>query len=93
MAKKKPTSRIVSEIKDVLDNIRFYIQKDGGDLKFVSYRNGVVTIELLGACVGCALIDFTYKEGVETILKDEIKEIKELVIIDPSDPHSARGKK
>ncbi|WP_052663095.1 NifU family protein [Mycoplasmoides pirum] len=84
MKKKKTNREIISNVKDVLDNIRFYIQKDGGDLKFVSYKNGVVTIELLGACVGCALIDITYKEGVENILKDEVKEIKKLIIIDPS---------
>lgn len=86
MKKTKSDKAIISKIQDVLDNIRFYIQKDGGDLKFVSYKDGKVVIELLGACVGCSLIDFTYKDGVETILKDEIKEIKELIIIDPSKP-------
>lgn len=82
--KKNKDNEIIAKIKDVLDNIRFYIQKDGGDLEFIGYKNGKVTIKLLGACVGCALVDLTYKDGVETILKDEIKEIKKIEIIDPS---------
>lgn len=82
--KKNKDNEIIAKIKDVLDNIRFYIQKDGGDLEFIGYKNGKVKIKLLGACVGCALVDLTYKDGVETILKDEIKEIKKIEIIDPS---------
>lgn len=82
--KKNKDNEIIAKIKDVLDNIRFYIQKDGGDLEFIGYKNGKVTIKLLGACVECALVDLTYKDGVETILKDEIKEIKKIEIIDPS---------
>ena len=81
--KSKSNKQIIGEIIDVIDNLRFYIQKDGGDLKFVSYKNGTVTIQLLGACIGCALVDFTYKEGVEKILLDEVKEVKKLIIIDP----------
>ncbi|MDE6289254.1 MAG: NifU family protein [Ureaplasma sp.] len=62
----------IEDIKEVIETIRLYIQQDGGDLEFVEYRDNVVTIKLLGACVGCSMTDFTYKDGVESILKDEI---------------------
>ena len=62
----------IDEIKEVIDTIRIYIQQDGGDLEFVEYKDNIVTIKLLGACVGCSLSDITYKDGVENILKDEI---------------------
>ena len=61
----------IEDIKEVIDTIRLYIQQDGGDLEFVDYKDNVVTIKLLGACVGCSMTDFTYKDGVESILKDE----------------------
>lgn len=75
---------IISEIKDVLDSLRYYIKQDGGDLEFCSYddKNGEVTIKILGACVGCSMIDMTYKNGVETILKSEIKDIKSIKLVE-----------
>lgn len=67
-----------------LNRIRPYIQGDGGDIEFVSFDKdtGVVTVRLLGACVGCALIDFTLKGGVEALLMDEIPEVTEVIAED-----------
>lgn len=63
-----------------LDRIRPYIQRDGGDMEFVSVNEeGVVTVRLLGACVGCALVDYTLKDGVEALLMDEIPEVTEVI--------------
>lgn len=75
---------ILDEINEVIDSIRFYINQDGGDLKFINFDfdTGVVTIQVLGACVGCSLIDVTYKNGVETILKSEISEVTGVEIIE-----------
>lgn len=79
---KKNREEIVEEIKEVIDSIRFYINQDGGDLEFVDfdYDLGEVTIKIMGACVGCALIDVTYKDGLETILKNEVEGVKTVVI-------------
>lgn len=67
-----------------LNRIRPYIQGDGGDIEFVSFDkdSGVVTVRLLGSCVGCALIDFTLKGGVEALLMDEIPEVTEVIAED-----------
>lgn len=73
---------IVLEIKEVIDSIRFYINQDGGDLEYVDFNEetGEVTIKILGACVGCALIDVTYKDGLETILKSEVEGVNAVII-------------
>lgn len=67
-----------------LNRIRPYIQGDGGDIEFVSFdrETGVVVVKLLGACVGCHLVDFTLKGGVEALLMDEIPEVTEVVTED-----------
>lgn len=66
-----------------LDKIRPYIQRDGGDMEFVSVDDkGVVTVKLLGACIGCGLIDYTLKGGVEALLMDDIPEVTEVVALD-----------
>lgn len=71
------------KIIKTLDRIRPYIQRDGGDMEFVSVDDkGVVTVKLLGACVGCSLIDYTLKGGVEALLMDEIPEVTEVIAQD-----------
>ncbi|QIK69327.1 NifU family protein [Erysipelothrix sp. HDW6C] len=63
-----------------LDKIRPYIQRDGGDMEFVSVDDkGIVTVRLLGACIGCGLIDYTLKGGVEALLMDEIPEVNGVI--------------
>ncbi|AGN25099.1 NifU family protein [Erysipelothrix rhusiopathiae] len=70
-------------IIESLDKIRPYIQRDGGDMEFVSVdENGVVTVKLLGACIGCGLIDYTLKGGVEALLMDEIPEVTGVIAQD-----------
>ena len=76
------TNKIIEEIKDVIDSIRFYINQDGGDLEFIGFdpEKGEVTIKVLGECIGCSLIDVTYKEGLETILKNEVEGVKSVIV-------------
>lgn len=73
---------IIEDIIDVIESLRIYVNQDGGDLEYVKYENGIVYIKILGACVGCDFIDYTYNDGVETILKDNIPEVKALKIIE-----------
>ena len=66
-----------------LDKIRPNIQRDGGDMEFVSVSDkGVVTVRLLGACIGCGLIDYTLRGGVEALLMDEIEEVTGVIAED-----------
>jgi len=67
----------VKQIKDVLDSkVRPAVARDGGDIKFVSFHNGVVTVELQGSCSGCPSSLLTLKKGVQNLLCHYVKEVK-----------------
>ena len=66
----------VKKIIDVLDTkIRPAVAKDGGDIKFKSFENGVVKVELQGSCSGCPSSLMTLKQGVQNLLKHYVKEV------------------
>ncbi|NLD27069.1 MAG: NifU family protein [Acholeplasmataceae bacterium] len=59
-------------VKTIINKIRPYLQRDGGDVEFVRIEDGVVYVRLVGACVGCTSIDLTLKDGIEAILLEEV---------------------
>ena len=63
---------IVNKVKEVLDKVRPFLQNDGGDIEFVEFKDGIVYVSVLGACVDCIGLDATIKDGVELILKEEV---------------------
>jgi Fe-S cluster biogenesis protein NfuA len=66
----------VKKIIDVLDTkIRPAVARDGGDIKFKSFENGVVRVELQGSCSGCPSSLMTLKQGVQNLLKHYVKEV------------------
>ena len=70
------TDETVKKIIDVLDTkIRPAVARDGGDIKFKSFKNGVVTVELQGSCSGCPSSLMTLKQGVQNLLKHYVKEV------------------
>ena len=71
------SNEIEEKIKHILDTkIRPAVAKDGGDIKFKSYDNGVVKVELQGSCSGCPSSLMTLKQGVQNLLKHYIKEVQ-----------------
>jgi Fe-S cluster biogenesis protein NfuA len=65
------------KIKDALDQIRPFLQRDGGDLEFVEYtEDKIVKVRLQGHCAGCPGAQMTIKGVVEKILKESYPEIK-----------------
>ena len=72
----KDHDETVKKIIDVLDTkIRPAVAKDGGDIKFKSFENGVVKVELQGSCSGCPSSLMTLKQGVQNLLKHYVKEV------------------
>jgi Fe-S cluster biogenesis protein NfuA len=69
------------EVRKIIDQIRPYLNRDGGDLEFVKLEDGIVYIKMLGACVGCALIDTTLYDGVERILVERVPGVIAVVAI------------
>jgi Fe-S cluster biogenesis protein NfuA len=68
------STAIADKLSTVIDAIRPAIQADGGDIVLHGMDDdGVVTVELLGACVSCPASTLTLKAGVERILKDRVE--------------------
>ena len=66
----------VNKIIEVLDTkIRPAVARDGGDIKFKSFENGVVKVQLQGSCSGCPSSLMTLKQGVQNLLKHYVKEV------------------
>lgn len=80
--KMKNENNEIQKINEIIETIRFYVQRDGGDLFFIGYDNNVVTLKITGNCVGCNIQDVTYKDGLLQILKLEIPTIKDLILIE-----------
>ena len=72
----------VNKIIEVLDTkIRPAVARDGGDIKFKSFEDGVVKVELQGSCSGCPSSLMTLKQGVQNLLKHYVKEVNSVEAI------------
>jgi len=72
----------INKIIEVLDTkIRPAVARDGGDIKFKSFKNGVVKVELQGSCSGCPSSLMTLKQGVQNLLKHYVKEVNSVEAI------------
>ena len=73
---------IEERILKVLDTkVRPAVAKDGGDIKFKSFKNGVVHVELQGSCSGCPSSLMTLKQGVQNLLCHYVEEVKSVEAI------------
>ena len=73
---------IINKINEVLDSkIRPAVAKDGGDITFKSFTDGVVTVELKGSCSGCPSSIMTLKQGVQNLLCHYVTEVKSVEAI------------
>lgn len=72
-------NNIIQLITSLLNaRIRPAVKRDGGDIKFISFKDGIVTVEMQGSCKGCPYAMRTLKDGVEKILTAYIPEVKEV---------------
>ncbi len=69
----------LEKIKDLLDDIRPFLNMEGGDIELIKYEDNYVYIKLTGACANCGYQDVTIKENIESYLKEELPEIKGVV--------------
>ena len=75
-------SEIESKIIKILEEkIRPAVAKDGGDIKFKEFKDGVVKVQLQGSCSGCPSSTMTLKQGVQNLLRHYLPEVKEVVAI------------
>ena len=60
------------KILEVLNELRPYLQRDGGDIEFIRFKEGIVYVRMLGACSGCIFVQDTLSGGIEEALLEEI---------------------
>ena len=76
------SNAIVNKINEVLDSkIRPAVARDGGDITFQSFKDGIVTVELKGSCSGCPSSIMTLTQGVQNLLCHYIPEVKSVEAI------------
>tara|TARA_B110000037_G_scaffold200470_1_gene241097 strand:+ start:484 stop:1026 length:543 start_codon:yes stop_codon:yes gene_type:complete len=75
-------NEIEKKIISILEKkIRPAVAKDGGDIKFKEFKNGVVKVELQGSCSGCPSSTMTLKQGVQNLLCHYLPEVKEVIAV------------
>ena len=67
------------KVKSALENVRSSLQADGGDVEFVSVKDGEVSVKLTGACGSCPMATMTLKNVIENYLKKEVPEVISVV--------------
>jgi Fe-S cluster biogenesis protein NfuA len=73
---------VKEQIEKELESVRPALQADGGDVEFVDYNDGVVTVRLKGACSGCPMATMTLKNHIEHMIKSKIPEVKSVESVD-----------
>ena len=72
-------------VRDVIEEIRPFIQRDGGDIELVDVTDdGQVSVRLQGACVGCPMSQITMTQGVARRIQERVPEITEVVQVPPT---------
>ncbi|MCI8574980.1 MAG: NifU family protein [Bacilli bacterium] len=72
-------NEIIQKICELLDDIRPYLNMEGGDISFVKFEDGYVYVKLLGACSHCMAQDETLNNGILFMLQEEIPDIKGII--------------
>jgi Fe-S cluster biogenesis protein NfuA len=69
------------KVEKVIDEIRPFLQADGGNIELIDVQEGIVKVKLVGACGSCPMSQLTLKRGVEARLKEKVPEVKEVIAI------------
>ncbi len=92
MEENSSTKTITQKVEDALQTIRPYLEADGGDVRILEIsEEGIVKMELLGACGSCPMSTMTLRAGVEEAIKravPEIRRVEAINITSPDDPNA-----
>ena len=69
-------------VENALQEIRPYLEADGGNISLVEITDGTVIVQLEGACLGCSVNQMTLKNGVEATIKKYVPHIEQVINID-----------
>ncbi|AEI42271.1 NifU family protein [Paenibacillus mucilaginosus] len=79
MSENTQQSTTYDEVLEVLDKLRPFLQRDGGDVELVDVEDGIVKLRLVGACGSCPSSTITLKAGIERALLEEVEGIQEVM--------------
>jgi Fe-S cluster biogenesis protein NfuA len=80
------SNTIENRIAAILEEVRPYLQRDGGDVEFLGFQDGIVRLHLQGACGTCPSSLVTLKMGIENALREQIPEVQEVRAEEPPAP-------
>lgn len=69
------------KVEKAIEEVKPYLQTDGGDIELISVENGVVQVRLKGTCAGCPMSKMTLQWGVERFLRSKIPEVRRVEAI------------
>ncbi|MDY0075247.1 MAG: NifU family protein [Acholeplasmataceae bacterium] len=70
------------QVLSLITKVRPYLQRDGGDIEVLNVEDGIVYVKMLGACDGCMALDVTLKQGIETMLLENVPGVIAVVTVD-----------
>ncbi|EGL18434.1 NifU family protein [Paenibacillus chitinolyticus] len=79
MTENTQSATMYDEVLEVLDKLRPFLQRDGGDVELVDVEDGIVKLKLMGACGSCPSSTITLKAGIERALVEEVEGVVEVV--------------
>lgn len=79
MSEQSLDTTMYDEVLEVLDKLRPFLQRDGGDVELVDVEDGIVKLRLMGACGSCPSSTITLKAGIERALLEEVEGVQEVM--------------
>ncbi|AIQ54675.1 NifU family protein [Paenibacillus sp. FSL R7-0331] len=79
MSENVQSTTMYDEVLEVLDKLRPFLQRDGGDVELIDVEDGIVKLKLMGACGSCPSSTITLKAGIERALIEEVEGVEEVV--------------
>ena len=70
------------QIREIINQLRPYLNSDGGDIEFVKYEEEYVYVKLYGACASCIFQDFTIQDNIYEAIKEVVPNCKGVIIIE-----------
>ena len=69
-------------IKEIINDIKPYLNYDGGDIEFIKYEDNYVYVKLFGACSHCGYQDYTLNTNILELIKEQVPEVKEIINVE-----------
>lgn len=80
--KKMENNDKIAQIKELLEDIRPFLNMEGGDVEFIKYEDDYLYVKLTGACAMCGYQDVTLKDNILAYIQEDVKDIKGIVNVE-----------